>query len=422
MSGFRFQRLLRDTVNNSAALDKGVFLATFGIGAAFMVVAKALGAGQFFVTTVPLMLMVLYMGGILYFRRLRVDAAQAGDNLYYLGFLYTLTSLSLALYYFSESAVDKGGIITNFGIALATTILGILLRVVCGQMQHDPIETERQTRMELVELATKLRDDLIVVRGSMDVALVAVQQQAAATLNGYAAQLNGMAGDLVEKTSSHFKSLSQEAGRFNEGTSQLVAAVESLVDRVNHIQAPNDLLATKLAPCVEAISEASDEVRKRAKADKGIVEKLAAAVENVATVAEKAETKIQAAAEEGGKAEALLAKLSTIAEKFDQAATRSKETAEQARTVVAANEALQSELNDSLSRVSASLSEGARLIVTRQDAALKQLEAAVTETVLRMKSHNEALASELAQSRQYTEDVHSALVSVAKSVTKQLNS
>jgi hypothetical protein len=422
MSGFSLNRLFRDIGNSSAALDKGVFIATFVLGASFMITAKGFGASQFVVTTVPLTLMVLYMAAILYFRRLRVDAAQAGDNLYYLGFLYTLTSLSLALYYFSESAVDKGGIITNFGIALATTILGILLRVVCGQMQHDPIETERQTRMELVELATKLRDDLIVVRGTMDVALVAVQQQAAATLNGYASQLHDMASGLVEKTSSHFKSLSQEAGRFNEGTSQLVAAVESLVDRVNRIQAPNDLLATKLAPCVEAISEASDEVRKRAKADKGIVEKLAAAVENVATVAEKAETKIQAAAEEGGKAEALLAKLSAIAEKFDQAATRSKESAEQARTVSAANEALQSRLNDSLSQVSASLSEGARLIVSRQDAALKHLEAAVTETVLRMKSHNEALASELTQSRQYTEEVHSALVSVAKSVTKQLNS
>jgi hypothetical protein len=422
MSGFRLKRLFRDIGNSSAALDKGVFIATFVLGAAFMITAKGSGASQFVVTTVPLTLMVLYMAAILYFRRLRVDAAQAGDNLYYLGFLYTLTSLSLALYYFSESAVDKGGIITNFGIALATTILGILLRVVCGQMQHDPIETERQTRMELVELATKLRDDLVFVRGTMDVALVAVQQQAAATLNGYASQLQDMASGLVEKTSSHFKSLSQEAGRFNEGTAQLVAAVESLVDRVNRIQAPNDLLATKLAPCVEAISEASDEVRKRAKADNGIVEKLAAAVENVATVAEKAETKIQAAAEEGGKAEALLAKLSTIAEKFDQAATRSKESAEQARTVTAANEALQSRLNESLSEVSASLSEGARLIVTRQDAALKQLEAGVTETILRMKSHNEALASELTQSRQYTEEVHSALVSVAKSVTKQLNS
>jgi chromosome segregation ATPase len=231
-----------------------------------------------------------------------------------------------------------------------------------------------------------------------------------------------MAGELVEKTASHFRSLSQEAGRFNEGTSQLVTAVESLVERVNSIQAPNDLLATKLGPCVEAISEASEEVRKRAKADKGIIEKLAAVIENVAVAADHAETKMHAAAEEGARAEELLAKLSTIAQKFDEAATRSKENAEESRSVSLAHETLKNKLNDSLSKVSESLSEGAQRIITRQDAALTQLEQAVADTVLSIKSHNVALASELAQSRQYTEDVHAALVSVAKSVTEQLAS
>jgi len=241
-------------------------------------------------------------------------------------------------------------------------------------------------------------------------------------LKGYASKLNDMVGDLVTKTSSHFNSLSQEAGRFNEGTSQLVAAVESLVERVNQIQAPNDLLATKLAPCVEAISEASDEVRKRAKADKGIVEKLAVALDAVTISAEKAETKIQAAAEEGRKAEALLAQLSMIAEKFDAAAARSKENAEHARTITVVNEELHNKLSAALAQISASMVDGAQRTTARQEEVLKEMENAVADTVVRIKSHNEALASELAQSRQYTEDVHAALVSVAKSVTKQLSS
>jgi hypothetical protein len=420
MSGFTLARFFQNS-DRAATLDKAIFVGTFVLGAIFMVTAKAAGASQLLVTTVPLTLMGVYLAAIVYYRRLRVDAAQAGDNLYYLGFLYTLTSLALALYYFSQEGAEKGLIITNFGVALATTIFGILLRVVFGQMQHDPIETERQVRMELVELATKLRDDVIVVRGSMDVALVAVQQQAAETLKGYASRLNDMVGDLVTKTSSHFNSLSEEAARFNEGTSQLVAAVESLVERVNQIQAPNDLLATKLAPSVEAISEASDEVRKRAKADKGILEKLAVALSVVTTGAERAEAKLQAATEEGAKAETLLAKLAMIIETFDAAAARSKENVEYARSVTVVNQDMHNKLNAALALISASMSDSAQQITARQDVALKQLEHAVADTVVKIKNHNEALASELAQSRQYTDEVHTALVSVAKSVTKQLS-
>jgi len=77
---------------------------------------------------------------VIYFsRNLRLRDDQSGDNLYYMGFLFTLTSLGVSLYQFSvERAAEE--IVQNFGIAIASTITGIALRVVFNQMRRDPVE------------------------------------------------------------------------------------------------------------------------------------------------------------------------------------------------------------------------------------------------------------------------------------------
>jgi hypothetical protein len=124
---------------HSAFFGAVLFLATVLGGASYIVWAKISGVHPVQVTGIPLMLMVLYalaLGSARYFR-LRDD--QAGDNIYYLGFLYTLTSLGVSLWQFS---VNDGaeGIVTNFGVAIASTILGVALRVVFNQMRQDPLE------------------------------------------------------------------------------------------------------------------------------------------------------------------------------------------------------------------------------------------------------------------------------------------
>src|SRR4051812_33663732 len=101
-----------------------LFLAFVLAGAAYIVWAKLVNIPAAQVTGVPLGLMLLYalVLGLSRYFRLRDD--QAGDNLYYLGFLFTLTSLGVSLWQFSAS--DRGeSIVTNFGIAIASTILGV---------------------------------------------------------------------------------------------------------------------------------------------------------------------------------------------------------------------------------------------------------------------------------------------------------
>ena len=76
-----------------------------------------------------------------------------------MGFLYTLTSLGVSLYQFSNNGnVDE--IIRNFGIAISSTIAGIAFRIVFVQFRRDPMEVEHVSRLELSHAAQKVRREL----------------------------------------------------------------------------------------------------------------------------------------------------------------------------------------------------------------------------------------------------------------------
>ena len=87
-----------------------------------------------------------------------------GDNIYYLGFLLTLVSLSYTLYKFTSLNNEIDQIIENFGIALSSTLIGVVGRVYFNQTQDDGDEIsalstpalDKNLRQELA-----LREELI---------------------------------------------------------------------------------------------------------------------------------------------------------------------------------------------------------------------------------------------------------------------
>lgn len=96
---------------------------------------------------------------------LRLDAETIGDNCYYLGFLFTLTALSISLYVVvSEDAGSRAElipeIISGFGVALASTIAGVFLRVFMMQFKIDIESQERRERQHLNEASRRFRTEL----------------------------------------------------------------------------------------------------------------------------------------------------------------------------------------------------------------------------------------------------------------------
>jgi hypothetical protein len=136
-----------------------VFIVFSVAGVLYIIFAKALNVSAVFVTLVPVLLMIGYALCVWFFRALRLRSDQSGDNFYYMGFIYTLTSLAVTLIQFADGT-NATEIIRNFGVAVASTIAGIVLRIVFNLFRRDPIEVEHESRLELSEAARKVRQEL----------------------------------------------------------------------------------------------------------------------------------------------------------------------------------------------------------------------------------------------------------------------
>src|ERR1700679_1237765 len=82
-------------------LDQILFFGFFAAGTVSIWTLKLLGINQYIVTAVPLALMAIYALIAIVTKRYRVREDRVGDNIYYLGFLFTLVSLAYALYVYS---------------------------------------------------------------------------------------------------------------------------------------------------------------------------------------------------------------------------------------------------------------------------------------------------------------------------------
>jgi hypothetical protein len=143
-----------------ADLGPPIFFAVFSlVGVAFIVLAKSLAWPAAVVTGAPVALMVGYAVAIVALRRLRLRDDQTGDNFYYMGFIFTLTSLAMSLLQYSTGS-DVSEIVVNFGVAVASTIAGIVLRILFNLVRRDPVEVEHVARLELADASRRVRLEL----------------------------------------------------------------------------------------------------------------------------------------------------------------------------------------------------------------------------------------------------------------------
>ena len=147
--------------------ESNKFAAWFFIGFFGMATAKFLGASQLLVTLVPVSVLAYYFIQLRAYHQSSVRPERAGDNIYYLGFLFTLSSLGFALYQFGSESDSKAGLIGDFAIALITTILGVLGRVWLNQGEKELDEFEKEARFELAEAIDGLRGDMERSRESL---------------------------------------------------------------------------------------------------------------------------------------------------------------------------------------------------------------------------------------------------------------
>lgn len=148
-----------DRLADRGLIDRYGFLTFAFGGAALIVVAKALGVPALMVAVLAAASIVGYAVLIQRTGTGRLRSDQAGDNCYYLGLIYTLASLAYAIFTF-DPADTATTIVQGFGVALATTIIGLVLRVYFSQSRPDLAESEATARLEIAAATGKLKAEL----------------------------------------------------------------------------------------------------------------------------------------------------------------------------------------------------------------------------------------------------------------------
>jgi hypothetical protein len=270
-------------------------------GSLYIVAAKALGLGQLLVTSVPVLFMLGYAALIGMARALRMRDDQSGDNLYYMGFLFTLASLAVSLYQFSASNAAEE-IVPNFGVAIATTIVGIALRVFFSQLRQDPVEVERVARLELAEAARRVRRELdsTVVefsffrRSTQQVLMEAfagiqakVDEVGTGILSGLEDNVRKCAepleavsknsGEAIQQLASTAVTALQSSGRelrleterLGQSAVKIASSLEGVSSKLQAMQTPERVIEISLAPAIESLSRVTGDLGAQVSAQSG---------------------------------------------------------------------------------------------------------------------------------------------------------
>jgi hypothetical protein len=282
-----------------------VFFSVVVVGATYIVVSKLNGAPAVFVTLAPVCVMVLYacLLGFARFFRLRDD--QSGDNLYYMGFLFTLTSLAVSLYQFRTDQGTADQIVQNFGVAIASTIAGIALRIFFNQMRRDPMEVEQTARLELADASRKVKRELEgtviefshfrrATQQSLAEAVEEINSQLKDAKDRIVDQLDSFAstsskpleeaskksGDTIlhlnaqisEALESAVRRISDEVGQLSRTTVQIINSFESVISKLAALQTPDHIIEIKLNPMIQGLTRAVNSFSKNADAQAKLVD------------------------------------------------------------------------------------------------------------------------------------------------------
>jgi chaperonin cofactor prefoldin/uncharacterized protein YjbJ (UPF0337 family) len=168
-----------------------------------------------------------------------------------MGFLFTLASLSAALVALQRDTASGRcdmleSLIGGFGIALFSTIGGITLRVFFMQMRREIEDLEEQLRTELQRSAGLLKDQLAQAVMDLENFRIRTGEVLKEQTEGTASQLSGMAKQLIEYVATAGASYRGATERLASNAERVAANVGRLVDRVEQINVPSDLLTRQV--------------------------------------------------------------------------------------------------------------------------------------------------------------------------------
>jgi hypothetical protein len=393
---------MSDYTRLQSLAERFSFFVVFLVGALAILTLHTFGLSQSIVTAIPVLLMVGYMAFELHSGRYNHREDRLGDDLYYLGLLFTLVSLAWSLHAYGQyQGVNL--IISNFGIALFTTIVGLALRVVLYKWRGDELEEpELRARIELAETVDRLKVQLTSCIEDMNGFRFGLAQSMAELVKDGTEKIAVAIEEgliVVHDRASLVKAAAEQAlaglpghlNKLNDAAVQLSTELQGLWRRVQRIEIPPDLLQKELAPTLKILARHGRAVEKPTAAEELRSQQLEGALSSIETLARRADEHLQRAVEHVSVVDGFNARLAGAGREIE--------------TLTAAISASNEKLVSQTAQMSQTLVR------------LSQDSEASLDTI---KSNREALDLELEKSRQAVDKVHGALLSMTTAIIDRL--
>jgi hypothetical protein len=389
-------------------------------GIALLVLLKWLDVNQWVVSGMAGALILVYAAAVAFIPALRIREDQLGDNCYYLGFLYTLSSLAWALWRFSQFN-DVVDIVSSFGLALFSTIVGILLRVAINQARKDILETERDARMQLTaavdDMRIQLNHAVISLRSfcgqAQQITADAIRdnaERANTALEQSVSKVGDASSAVLARIDTAFEEFHENTTKLNQVAAGTVRALETLVTRLEQMEPPSDLISKRIEGVMAVAEQAGGLLRRRLESDERAISEASERIKEM-------EERLKAAA---GFVAVAGSGLTGVAESSRQA--------------VAAAEAAARKLTELTDLMTGSISLQERLAIDARTSA-ERLNTSVIDTQKRLadearqsleslfaalKAHNDAMEGELQRARRMASDTGNALADMADTLTARV--
>lgn len=236
-----------------------LFLITLILKVGASVLGWQLGSPWILGLSVPLALMATYIFLGLKRHDRDVSDEKFADSCYYLGFIFTITSIIVSLFDIHDIGTKMQDIAVRFGAAMISTVFGLAVRVALVNFRKDATDAIRDAEDAIVEASQRFREQLVIAFETLRSFEVEVDNAAKQSVQRVNLQVDALSKNHAQKLSGFFEDLTvrnQEA--FTQALEEVKTAslkLSSSVDSYsNGMRANLSSIEAKVTNFTDAIS------------------------------------------------------------------------------------------------------------------------------------------------------------------------
>jgi len=263
---------------------KIIFFITYVIGAV-IIFLNPIFLGEFTSAFLLTILMVAYLISILVVKKKTntfIRDEQMGDSFYYLGFLFTLTALVFSLFSLGTDGIDD--LLKKFGVAITTTLIGLIGRIIMSQFRESLDEIKEKAESQISAAARKLnvqlessinilREQSIIIAKNTDKTL----QDSSLSLRRFMEENNKILQDstnqsknVIDEFNKNAQEISKNLSKINIPTNKFQKFEESVDGFVNTLNSleqgmKNSLAESEIRKIAEQFKSLSSSISSQSK-------------------------------------------------------------------------------------------------------------------------------------------------------------